>query len=155
MFYLVWWEGSFLLEYWLPGVYHKVGKPIFSFYSYSSYLIVGESLVDMTEPPVSLILILCRCFSCLALSHHNVQVRYMDSERVACVVWSTLRLQGNWTFVVGGHIGQEFVICLLKDVVHSDNTVTVGGGGVPFVESLPRCRGKTGLVMVTVQGAPQ
>jgi len=53
MVYPVQWEGSFLFEYWLPGVYHKVGKPIFSFCSCSGYLIVGESLVDMMEPPVS------------------------------------------------------------------------------------------------------
>ena len=45
--------GLFFFEYWLPGVYHKAGKPIFSFYSCSSYLIIGESLVDMAEPPVS------------------------------------------------------------------------------------------------------
>jgi len=53
MVYPIQWEGSFLVKYWLPGVYHKVGKPIFSFYSCSGYLIVGESLVDVTEPPVS------------------------------------------------------------------------------------------------------
>jgi len=53
MVYPVQWEGSFLLKCWLPGIYHKVGKPIISLYFHCSYFIVGESLVDVTELPVS------------------------------------------------------------------------------------------------------
>jgi len=51
--YPVWWEGSFLLEYWLPGIYHKVGKPVIPLDFRCGYLIISESLVGVTEPPVS------------------------------------------------------------------------------------------------------
>ena len=78
---------------------------------------------------------------------------FVDCQ-MALVVWSTLRLQGNWTFVEGGHTGQKFVICLLKDVVYSDNTVMVGGVVYPLLNPCHDVMGKTGLVMVMVQGAP-
>jgi len=53
------------------------------------------------------------------------------------------------------HTGQVLIISLF----YSDSVLTVtvlGADGVSFVESLPRlfAVGKTGLVVVTVQGAP-